>query len=81
MRRASHGLIRPATSAQAGGHEAPCGWLKDKYGVSWQVVPPGVFESLNDPDPARAKHAYEAMFTMTKLDAAAIRAAAEGDAS
>ena len=66
---------------QAGGHEAPCGWLKDKYGVSWQVVPPGVFDALNDPDPARAKRAYEAMFTMTKLDVTAIRAAVEGAAS
>ena len=62
----------------AGGEESQCGWLKDRYGLSWQVVPAGFEEIMSDPDPAKAKRAMEAMFTMKKLDVAALRAAAEG---
>jgi predicted 3-demethylubiquinone-9 3-methyltransferase (glyoxalase superfamily) len=62
----------------AGGEEGPCGWLKDRYGLSWQVVPPGMEELFADPDPSRARRAMEVMFTMTKLDLAALRAAADG---
>jgi predicted 3-demethylubiquinone-9 3-methyltransferase (glyoxalase superfamily) len=61
-----------------GGEEGQCGWLKDKFGVSWQVVPAGLDELFTDPDPERAKRAMQAMFGMKKLDAAALRAAAEG---
>lgn len=62
-----------------GGEEGPCGWLKDKYGVSWQVAPTGMHEILNDPDPARGERAMKALFGMKKVDLAAIRAAAYGD--
>ncbi|WP_328335043.1 MULTISPECIES: VOC family protein [unclassified Streptomyces] len=61
-----------------GGEEGPCGWLKDKYGVSWQVAPSDMHEFLNDPDPARGERAMKAVFGMKKLDLAAIRAAADG---
>ncbi|WP_406134755.1 VOC family protein [Streptomyces sp. NBC_01089] len=61
-----------------GGQEGPCGWLKDKYGVSWQVAPSGMQEILNDPDPSRGERAMKAVFGMKKLDLAAIRAAADG---
>ena len=61
-----------------GGQEVQCGWLKDRYGLSWQVVPAGMIELFNDADPARAERAMQAMFGMKKLDIAALRAAAEG---
>jgi predicted 3-demethylubiquinone-9 3-methyltransferase (glyoxalase superfamily) len=60
-----------------GGEEGPCGWLKDRYGVSWQVVPAGMDELFSDPDPGRAHRAFQAMMGMTKLDVAAIRRAAD----
>jgi len=60
-----------------GGEEGPCGWLKDRYGLSWQVVPTGMGELLNDPDPARGQRAMKAMFGMKKLDLAALQAAAD----
>ncbi|MEA2356907.1 MAG: hypothetical protein QOI62_167 [Solirubrobacteraceae bacterium] len=61
-----------------GGKEGPCGWLKDRYGLSWQVVPTGMEELFTDPDPQRAKRAMEAMLGMSKLDIAALRNAADG---
>jgi predicted 3-demethylubiquinone-9 3-methyltransferase (glyoxalase superfamily) len=61
-----------------GGEEGPCGWLKDRYGLSWQVVPEGMDEVFSDADPKRAERAMQAMFAMTKLDIAALRAAADG---
>ena len=60
------------------GEESQCGWLKDRYGVSWQVVPKGMDEVFSDPDPERAKRAMEAMLKMRKLDIGALRAAADG---
>lgn len=63
-----------------GGEEGPCGWLKDQFGLSWQVVPAALPELLADPDPARAQRAMQAMFGMKKLDVAALRAAADGTA-
>jgi predicted 3-demethylubiquinone-9 3-methyltransferase (glyoxalase superfamily) len=62
----------------AGGEEGPCGWCKDKYGLSWQVVPTGMEELFSDPDTSRAHRAMQAMFGMKKLDIAALRAAADG---
>jgi len=62
----------------AGGQEGPCGWLKDRYGLSWQVVPPGMDELLGDADPQRAERAMRAMLGMGKIDLAALRAAAAG---
>jgi predicted 3-demethylubiquinone-9 3-methyltransferase (glyoxalase superfamily) len=63
-----------------GGEEVQCGWLKDKYGLSWQVVPSGMEEALNDPDPARSERAMKAMLGMKKIDIAALHAAADGNA-
>ena len=60
-----------------GGEEGPCGWLKDRYGLSWQVFPVEFGELLNDPDKARAQRAMKAMLGMRKLDIAALRAAAD----
>ncbi|QEV16352.1 VOC family protein [Streptomyces alboniger] len=61
-----------------GGEEGPCGWLKDRYGLSWQVVPSALPELLSDPDPERARRAMQAMLGMKKLDVAALHAAADG---
>jgi predicted 3-demethylubiquinone-9 3-methyltransferase (glyoxalase superfamily) len=61
-----------------GGRESMCGWLADKFGLSWQVVPEGMEELFADPDPERANRAMQAMFQMRKLDVAALRAAADG---
>lgn len=61
-----------------GGQEGPCGWLKDRFGLSWQVVPRGMEELFADPDPQRAERAMRAMLKMSKLDIAALRAAADG---
>jgi predicted 3-demethylubiquinone-9 3-methyltransferase (glyoxalase superfamily) len=61
-----------------GGEEGPCGWLKDKFGLSWQVVPGGMDEMFSDPDPKRAQRAMQAMFGMKKIDVAALEAAADG---
>ena len=62
----------------AGGAPGQCGWLKDRYGVSWQVVPTEFVDLVNGPDEARAQRAMKAMFGMKKLDIAALRAAADG---
>jgi predicted 3-demethylubiquinone-9 3-methyltransferase (glyoxalase superfamily) len=61
-----------------GGEEGPCGWLKDRYGLSWQVVPTGMEELFADLEPERARRAMEAMLGMGKLDIAALRSAADG---
>jgi predicted 3-demethylubiquinone-9 3-methyltransferase (glyoxalase superfamily) len=61
-----------------GGSEGPCGWCKDKFGLSWQVTPTGMDEMFSDPDPERARRAMEAMFKMKKLDLATLQAAADG---
>jgi predicted 3-demethylubiquinone-9 3-methyltransferase (glyoxalase superfamily) len=61
-----------------GGKEGPCGWLKDRFGLSWQVVPDGMAELFADADPERSRRAMEAMLSMSKLDIAAMRAAADG---
>ncbi|MBV9097669.1 MAG: VOC family protein [Frankiaceae bacterium] len=61
-----------------GGEEGPCGWLKDRFGLSWQVVPTALPELLSDPDPERAQRAMAAMMKMRRLDIAALRAAADG---
>lgn len=60
-----------------GGEESMCGWLKDRFGVSWQVVPDGLGELLGDPDPGRAQRALQAMLGMRKLDLAEMRRAAD----
>ena len=61
-----------------GGEESQCGWLKDRYGLSWQVTPVGMVEIYTSGDPERVERAMKAMFTMKKLDLAALQAAADG---
>jgi predicted 3-demethylubiquinone-9 3-methyltransferase (glyoxalase superfamily) len=61
-----------------GGSEGPCGWCKDRFGLSWQVVPRVANELFGDPDPERAARAMKAMFGMKKLDIAELRRAADG---
>lgn len=61
-----------------GGEESQCGWLKDKYGLSWQVVPDELITLVTDPDPERAQRAMAAMLQMRKIDVATVRAAADG---
>src|SRR5512144_1331037 len=63
-----------------GGTAEECGWLKDRYGVSWQIVPRVLGQMMADPDRAKAKRAADAMLTMVKLDIAALEAAFEGRA-
>jgi predicted 3-demethylubiquinone-9 3-methyltransferase (glyoxalase superfamily) len=62
-----------------GGAPGPCGWLKDPFGLSWQIVPAGWDQILNDADPKRAERAMAAMLKMGKLDIAALLRAAEGE--
>ena len=61
-----------------GGSPGRCGWLKDRWGLSWQVVPTRLFRLLADADPSRSRRAMEAMLTMSKLDIAALERAADG---
>ena len=61
-----------------GGKPVQCGWLKDKYGLSWQIVPRRLPELLSDPDAAKAKRVMQAMMQMIKLDVAKLEAAAAG---
>ncbi len=51
-----------------GGEEGQCGWLKDRYGLSWQVIPERMGELLSDPDPGRSQRAMQAMLAMQKID-------------
>jgi predicted 3-demethylubiquinone-9 3-methyltransferase (glyoxalase superfamily) len=62
----------------AGGQEVQCGWLKDRFGVSWQVVPRVLVEMLQDKDPEKSKRAMATMLTMKKIDIAALKRAYEG---
>ena len=63
---------------EGGGEPQPCGWLKDKFGLSWQVVPNALGTLLQDKDPARAQRTMEAMMKMSKLDIAALKKAYDG---
>ena len=62
-----------------GGEEVQCGWLKDRFGVSWQIVPTAIADLVGGPDPAGAARATQAMLQMKKLDIAALRRAYEGE--
>jgi predicted 3-demethylubiquinone-9 3-methyltransferase (glyoxalase superfamily) len=62
-----------------GGSPGQCGWLKDRYGMSWQIIPRQLGEMMGDPDPERARRAMEAMLRMTRIDVAALRRAADGE--
>ena len=70
-----------STLTADGGQEGPCGWLKDKFGVSWQIVPVRLTELLTDPDSGRAQRAMRAMMEMQKIDIAAIEQAAMAGAA
>jgi predicted 3-demethylubiquinone-9 3-methyltransferase (glyoxalase superfamily) len=61
-----------------GGEPGPCGWLKDRWGVSWQIVPKRAMELLADPDPDRARRAMAAMLSMGKIEVAELERAADG---
>jgi predicted 3-demethylubiquinone-9 3-methyltransferase (glyoxalase superfamily) len=61
-----------------GGHEIACGWLKDRYGLCWQIVPAVFFEMIADPDAAKVARVMQAMFGMTKFDVAGLEQAYAG---
>jgi predicted 3-demethylubiquinone-9 3-methyltransferase (glyoxalase superfamily) len=67
-----------AALTESGGTPGQCGWLRDRYGVSWQIIPRQLGEILGDPDTERAGRAMEAMLNMSKIDVAALRRAFEG---
>jgi predicted 3-demethylubiquinone-9 3-methyltransferase (glyoxalase superfamily) len=62
-----------------GGEESMCGWLKDKYGLSWQIVPDALMEMLSDPDKGKAGRVMQAMLQMRKIDLAELRRASTGE--
>jgi predicted 3-demethylubiquinone-9 3-methyltransferase (glyoxalase superfamily) len=62
----------------AGGAPSRCGWLKDRFGLSWQIIPRALVELLSDPDPARSKRVMEAMMQMAKIDIAKLQEAHAG---
>lgn len=66
------------TIVNNGGSESACSWCKDKFGLSWQIVPRALMEGMKDPDPAAAKRVMQAMMTMRKIDIATIEAARRG---
>ena len=61
-----------------GGEEVQCGWLKDRFGLSWQIVPTALGEMMSDPDPAKAQRVMQAMLQMKKIDIAGLKRAFEG---
>ena len=63
---------------EGGGEASRCGWLKDKYGLSWQIIPTALAEGLQDKDPAKSKRVMEAMMQMSKIDIATIEQARAG---
>ena len=63
----------------ADGEESRCGWLKDKFGLSWQIIPSALGEMLSDPDRQKAGRAMQAMLKMSKMDIAALQAAYNAD--
>jgi predicted 3-demethylubiquinone-9 3-methyltransferase (glyoxalase superfamily) len=65
------------TKLAQGGQEGPCGWLKDRYGLSWQVTPAVLEELVSDPDPGRSQRAMAAMLQMGKIDIESLRRAAD----
>lgn len=63
-----------------GGEESMCGWLKDKYGLSWQIIPSALGGMISDPDPVKSQRAVQAMLQMRKIDIEGIRKAYNGEA-
>jgi predicted 3-demethylubiquinone-9 3-methyltransferase (glyoxalase superfamily) len=66
------------TKLSAGGSEGPCGWLKDKYGLSWQIVPSVLSELIGDPNPEKARRVTQAMLKMKKIDLNGLKKAYAG---
>ncbi len=66
------------TTLSEGGEEGPCGWLKDRYGLSWQIIPRRLTELISDPDPERSERAVTAMLGMQTIDIDALEQAAAG---
>jgi predicted 3-demethylubiquinone-9 3-methyltransferase (glyoxalase superfamily) len=62
----------------AGGQPSKCGWLKDKFGLSWQIIPSALMEMLQDKDPQKSKRVMQAMLQMSKIDIAGLKRAYEG---
>lgn len=62
-----------------GGEESMCGWLKDKYGLSWQIIPTQLMEMMGDKDPAKAKRVVDAMLQMQKIDTKVLQQAYDGE--
>ncbi|MFN2565539.1 MAG: VOC family protein [Gemmatimonadaceae bacterium] len=63
------------SNLSAGGEEGQCGWLKDKFGLSWQIIPSALMELIQDRDPQKSKRVMEAMFQMKKIDIAGLKRA------
>jgi predicted 3-demethylubiquinone-9 3-methyltransferase (glyoxalase superfamily) len=61
-----------------GGEESQCGWLKDKFGVAWQIIPTALGELMGDPDPEKSKRVMQAMLQMHKIDVEKLKQAYEG---
>ena len=61
-----------------GGQKSRCGWLQDKFGLSWQIIPTALGKLMSDPDPEKSKRVMQAMLTMDKIDIAKLQAAHEG---
>jgi predicted 3-demethylubiquinone-9 3-methyltransferase (glyoxalase superfamily) len=70
-------LTTSGKKLSAGGEKVECGWLKDKYGLAWQIVPDVLLEFLKDPDEKKSQRVMKAMMQMKKLDIEGIRKAAE----
>jgi predicted 3-demethylubiquinone-9 3-methyltransferase (glyoxalase superfamily) len=62
-----------------GGSEVQCGWLKDKFGVSWQIIPKALMELMQDKDPAKSQRVFKAMLQMTKIDVEGLKRAYRGE--
>jgi predicted 3-demethylubiquinone-9 3-methyltransferase (glyoxalase superfamily) len=63
----------------AGGGEVECGWLKDKYGLSWQIIPTALMELMQDKDPVKSQRVFKAMLQMTKIDIEGLERAYRGE--
>jgi predicted 3-demethylubiquinone-9 3-methyltransferase (glyoxalase superfamily) len=63
----------------AGGGEVECGWLRDKYGLSWQIIPTALMELMQDKDPAKSQRVFKAMLQMTKIDIEGLQRAYRGE--
>jgi predicted 3-demethylubiquinone-9 3-methyltransferase (glyoxalase superfamily) len=68
--------MRTGTRFSEGGEEGPCGWLKDRYGLSWQIIPARLSELLSDPDRERSQRVMRAMLSMKKIEIGALERAA-----